>query len=98
MKNIDSRKVQRSAAVAIVACFVVAGCAPVAPRVDSEFGRAVREARAAQAINPTHINRSDPVLGIDGGAGIAAQERYLDGFRNPGKTSDSSTSTRATGN
>lgn len=56
------------------------------PQLDTSFGKAVREARANQTLNPRASENRDPVLGIDGQAGVAAQERYQESFRAPPKT------------
>ncbi len=65
---------------------LLAGCASTTPVMDSKFGDAVRQARTAQTLNPNASANRDPVLGIDGKAGAAAQERYQESFRTPPKT------------
>jgi hypothetical protein len=56
------------------------------PQLDASFGKAVREARANQTLNPRASENKDPVLGIDGQAGVAAQGRYQESFRAPPTT------------
>jgi hypothetical protein len=56
------------------------------PQLDTSFGKAVREARAKQTLNPRASENKDPVLGIDGQAGVAAQGRYQESFRTPPRT------------
>ena len=65
---------------------VLAGCASPTPVVDAQFGKAVREARAAQTLNPNASANRNPVLGIDGKAAAAAQERYQESFKSPPQT------------
>ena len=65
---------------------LLTACASTTPTLDANFGNAVRQARAAQTLNPTASSNRDPVLGIDGKAGAAAQERYQDSFKAPPKT------------
>ncbi|MCB4364369.1 hypothetical protein KIH07_11530 [Hydrogenophaga taeniospiralis] len=65
---------------------LLAACASTTPQLDAAFGDAVREARAAQTLNPKASENTDPVLGIDGKAGAAAQQRYQESFQAPPKT------------
>lgn len=65
---------------------LLTACAATTPALDANFGDAVRQARAAQTLNPTASANRDPVLGIDGRAGAAAQDRYQESFRSPPKT------------
>lgn len=65
---------------------LLSACGTTTPQLDAVFGQAVREARAAQTLNPKASENTDPVLGIDGKAGAAAQQRYQDSFRTPPKT------------
>lgn len=65
---------------------LLAACASTTPELDAVFGQAVREARTAQTLNPKASQNTDPVLGIDGKAGAAAQQRYQESFRTPPKT------------
>jgi hypothetical protein len=65
---------------------LLTACASTTPVVDANFGNAVRQARAAQTLNPNASANRDPVLGIDGQAGAAAQDRYHDSFKTPPKT------------
>jgi hypothetical protein len=65
----------------------LAGCASTTPALDASFGNAVREARAAQTLNPkASAQNTQPVLGIDGKAANEAQGRYVDSFKTPPKT------------
>jgi hypothetical protein len=75
----------------VLGCAVVTpawltACGTTTPQLDAVFGQAVRQARAAQTLNPQAGEVSDPVLGIDGKAAVAAQERYQDAFRTPPRT------------
>ena len=67
---------------------LLAGCVSTTPVMDSKFGDAVRQARTAQTLNPNASANRNPVLGIDGKAGAAAQERYQESFKTPPKTFD----------
>lgn len=71
---------------AVSGLLALAGCASTTPVVDSQFGEAVRAARAAQTLNPQASANRDPVVGIDGRAGAMALERYQDSFKAPPKT------------
>ena len=55
---------------------LLSACGTTTPQLDAVFGQAVREARVAQTLNPKASENTDPVLGIDGKAGAAAQQRY----------------------
>lgn len=65
---------------------LLTACASTTPVLDANFGNAVRQARAAQTLNPNASANRDPVLGIDGKAGAAAQDRYQESFKSPPKT------------
>jgi hypothetical protein len=66
---------------------LLTGCASTTtPQLDAVFGKAVREARALQTLNPRASENTDPVLGIDGQAAAAAQQRYQASFETPPKT------------
>ena len=65
---------------------LLTACASATPVADARFGNAVREARIAQTLNPNASANRDPVLGIDGKAGAAAQERYQESFKTPPRT------------
>lgn len=65
---------------------MLSACVSTTPVLDANFGNAVRQARAAQTLNPNASANRNPVLGIDGKAGVAAQERYLESFTTPPKT------------
>lgn len=65
----------------------LAGCASSTPTLDASFGNAVREARAAQTLNPkASVENIQPALGIDGKAANEAQRNYVDSFDNPPET------------
>jgi hypothetical protein len=65
----------------------LAGCASTTtPQLDAVFGQAVREARASQILYPQASANTDPVLGIDGAAATAAQQRYQASFQTPPRT------------
>ena len=59
---------------------------PSTPRYDSTFGDAVRQARAAQTINPGAGKSADPAAGIDAQSARSALERYHDSFKSPPST------------
>jgi hypothetical protein len=70
----------------LAATGLLAACASTTPQLDAVFGDAVREARTAQTLNPKASENTDPVLGIDGKAGAAAQQRYQESFQAPPRT------------
>lgn len=73
--------------LATVSCAaLLTACAATTPALDANFGNAVRQARSSQTLNPNASANRDPVLGIDGRAGAAAQERYQESFKSPPKT------------
>lgn len=65
---------------------LLTACASTTPVLNANFGNAVRQARINQTLNPNASANRDPVLGIDGQAGAAAQERYQESFKAPPKT------------
>ncbi len=69
---------------------LLTACVSTTPVLDASFGKAVRQARADQTLYPNaSANRKEVdnlVLGIDGKAGAAAQERYQESFKTPPKT------------
>jgi hypothetical protein len=69
-------------ALAILAGTFLAGCS-TAPRFNEHFGESVHANLSAQALNPAGAANGDPVLGIDGNAARAAQERYQRAFKEP---------------
>ena len=74
-------------ALAAASCAaLLTACAATTPTLDANFGNAVRQARSAQTLNPNASANRDPVLGIDGRAGAAAQDRYQESFKSPPKT------------
>jgi hypothetical protein len=63
------------------------GCASSnTPNLDAKFGKAVRNARQQQTLNPTAGTNNDPVLGIDAAAAVHTQGQYVDSFRSPPKS------------
>jgi hypothetical protein len=69
------------------ALLALTACASSSPVLDASFGNAVREARAAQTLNPkASAQNTQPALGIDGKAANEAQKRYVDSFKAPPKT------------
>jgi hypothetical protein len=72
----------RTAAVALLVV-AVSGCVAPAPRVERDFGVAVRANLAAQVANPAAAANTDPASGIDGRAARNAQERYEKSFAQP---------------
>ena len=73
-------------ALCLGSSLLLGACSTTTPKLDASFGKALREARANQTLNPKASENKDPVLGIDGQAGVAAQGRYQDSFRAPPKT------------
>lgn len=71
---------------ALAGAALLTACASTTPMTDARFGHAVRQARVAQTLNPNASANRDPVLGIDGKAGAAAQERYQESFKAPPRT------------
>jgi hypothetical protein len=63
---------------------LLAGCGTTStPNYDARFGDAVRQARAAQTLNPTAAANPDPALGLDGRAAREAHQRYQESFKTP---------------
>ncbi len=86
MKNaLSPNRLGRALTAASCAALLTA-CAATTPALDANFGNAVRQARSAQTLNPNASSNPDPVLGIDGKAGAAAQDRYQESFKAPPKT------------
>ena len=74
-------------AFCLVSSLLLGACSTTTtPNLDASFGKALREARANQTLNPRASENKDPVLGIDGQAGVAAQGRYQESFRTPPQT------------
>jgi type IV pilus biogenesis protein CpaD/CtpE len=78
----NTRSNKLGAGLAMLAA-VLAGCAPVAPRWESNFGNSVRATVAAQVADPAAARNANPVVGIDGRAAEHAEERYLRSFAVP---------------
>lgn len=58
------------------------GCAPVAPRVDAEFGKSFTALKALQTLNPdASANTANPEM--DGRAAKEAIDRYYKSFAAP---------------
>ena len=70
----------------VLTAALLTACASTTPVLDANFGNAVRQARSAQTLNPDASANRDPVLGIDGQAAAAAQDRYQESFKAPPKT------------
>lgn len=61
---------------------LLAGCATsTTPQYDSRFGQALRDAKAAQTLNPTPTGTT--AQGLDGKAAREAMDRYQDSFKTP---------------
>ena len=73
-------------ALCLGSSLLLGACTTTTPKLDASFGKALREARANQTLNPRASENKDPVLGIDGQAGVAAQGRYQDSFKAPPQT------------
>jgi hypothetical protein len=86
MKNALFSSRFAGALTAAACAALLTACAGTTPVLDANFGNAVRQARAAQTLNPDASANRDPVLGIDGQAGAAAQDRYQETFKAPPKT------------
>jgi hypothetical protein len=73
------------AAMIAVAILALAGCAPLAPRLDGGFGQSVRLAVRAQTLDGAAVarNAAKDASGIDGAAAKEAIERYQKSFRAP---------------
>ncbi|MFD0669609.1 hypothetical protein ACT80S_17945 [Ramlibacter sp. MAHUQ-53] len=66
----------------LAAAAASAGCATsVTPNYDARFGLSVREARAAQTLNPAPA--AAPAQGLDGRAAREAMGRYQESFKSP---------------
>jgi hypothetical protein len=70
-------------ALTLALAVLATGCSSTTPRLDAVFGQAVREARAAQTLYPQASANTEPVLGMDGQAAAAAQQRYQASFVTP---------------
>lgn len=62
---------------------LLAGCQQPAPRLEGQFGSAVRQAIAQQIIDPTAGLKPEPVDGMDGPAARQTIERYEKTFETP---------------
>jgi hypothetical protein len=59
-----------------------AGCAPVAPRLDSDFGKSLNALKTYQTINP-HASANTANPDMDGRAAKEAIDRYYKSFTAP---------------
>lgn len=59
------------------------GCASATPRLDREFGNAVRANLAAQVIDRAAGANANPAAGIDGRAARAAHDQYQRSYSQP---------------
>ena len=73
----------------IMALLLLQGCS-TAPRFDKGFSKAMRANLAAQTINPRGAANSNPAIGIDGPAALAAQQRYQQSFVHPDSAANTS--------
>jgi len=72
----------RPLAAAIAAA--LSGCAATqAPQTDARFGQSVRNAVAAQTLNPNAGAKPGSPAAADGQAAVNALKRYRDGFKDP---------------
>lgn len=67
----------------VVAALLLQGCVQTTPKWDRQFGDTVRANLAAQVLDPAAAANPNPVVGVDGRAATAAQERYERSFANP---------------
>lgn len=86
----NHRHLTRHLASALALSALTVGCASTTPQLDAVFGHAVREARSAQTLYPQASANTQPVLGLDGQAAAAAQQRYQASFQNPPQTFETS--------
>lgn len=82
-----SYRIYHSALCLLAVTTSLSGCVSRTPHSDRVFGNAVRAAVAAQTLDPSAARNQDPVLGMDGRAGLAAQKSYTQSFAVPEKTS-----------
>lgn len=62
----------------------LAGCAATTtPVLDSHFGEAVALLKQQQILYPDAANNPNPVLGMDGKAGVSAYKQYQKSFSAP---------------
>jgi hypothetical protein len=70
-------------AVGLGACAALGGCLSTTPNWDRNFGNAVSQIRQMQTLNPDAADNTDPVAGVDGRTGVAAQATYNKSFTTP---------------
>ena len=71
---------------AVLACALAAAlcaCRSTTPRLDREFGQAVRLATAQQVLDPAAARNARAPAGIDGQAAKSAYDNYQKSFREP---------------
>lgn len=82
MPKLNLRKVQISCACLLVV-LSAAGCANT-PYADApEWGKSVRQAVAAQTLNPDAGQKNGPPSGAEGGVMKSAVDRYQSSFEKP---------------
>ncbi len=69
--------------IVAITLLALAGCTSVTPRYDSQFGHSLRQASAAQTINPTAGTVPDLAAGIDGKAARETMLLYQGSYRSP---------------
>ena len=77
----STRLVSVSCAALLLA--LVGGCVSRTPSLDAQFGKSVRLLNAQQTINPNAMANTDPVLGLDGKAGLSGYNDYQKTFATP---------------
>jgi hypothetical protein len=80
-------------AAALATTLLLSGCASTTPSWENNFGASVRSALALQTIDPAAAAaaQANPVIGIDGRAARAAQQRYESSFSTPAEAQGSLT-------
>ena len=66
----------------LLAAAALAGCA-LTPRFDRDFGQSVRQATAAQTLDPQAGRTPRPVTGIDGASAALIYDNYQKSYRTP---------------
>lgn len=78
----NTRFYKLGAALAVLTA-ALAGCMPVAPYWQANFGNSVRATVASQIADPAAARNTSPVTGLDGRAAEGAQTRYERSFSTP---------------
>jgi hypothetical protein len=88
--NHTTSSFRTKAALAVVATVsMLAACSSSStPRLDANFGNAIRQAKAVQTINPAGSANRDQVLGMDGKDAVSGVIRYQESFSAPVNTFD----------